>query len=111
MAQSEIQTPANVIEAAEKSQNTRWYNNVIMKVVIFLAITGILGAIVWILHKMRGNIYLKRMQSLINSLANQKRDLKTKSNIIRMREDVEKVHQDSQQMEQGLQLLNSNNNQ
>ena len=55
---------------------------------------------------MKNNVYLKRMQSLIKSLASLKNDLKEKRNVAKMKEDVDRAHQRDQQMEEGIQLLN-----
>ena len=106
MLQTEIETLANIIEAAEKAHAKHWYDGIIMKIVIFTLITFLLGATGFILYKMRNNVYLKRMQSLIKSLANLKSDLKEKRNVAKMKQDVDIAHQRAQQMEEGFQLLN-----
>ena len=106
MLQSEIQTLANIIEATEKTQAKHWYDEVITKIVIFTLITILIGTTSFILCKMKNNVYLKRMQSLIKSLASLKRDLKEKRNVAKMKEDVDRAHQRDQQMEEGIQLLN-----
>ena len=106
MLQTEIETLANIIEATEKAQAKHWYNGIIMKTVIFIFITLLLGATGFILYKMKTNVYLKRMQSLIRSLANLKNDLKEKRNVANMKEDVDRAHHRAQQMEEGFQLLN-----
>ena len=106
MLQAEIETLANIIEETEKPQAKHWYDGLIMKIVIFTFITFLLGATGFILYKMRTNVYLKRMQSLIKSLANLKSDLKEKRNVAKMKEDVDIAHQIAQQMEEGFQLLN-----
>ena len=106
MLQTEIETLANIIEATEKAQAKHWYNGIIMKTVIFIFITLLLGATGFILYKMKTNVYLKRMQSLIRSLAHLKNDLKEKRNVANMKEDVDRAHHRAQQMEEGFQLLN-----
>ena len=106
MLQAEIETLANIIEATEKTQAKHWYDGLIMKIVIFTLITFLLGATGFILYKMKTNVYLKRMQSLIKSLANLKSELKEKRNVAKMKEDVDIAHQRAQQMEEGFQLLN-----
>ena len=106
MLQTEIETLANIIEATEKAQSKHWYNGIIMKTVIFIFITLLLRATGFILYKMKTNVYLKRMQSLIRSLANLKNDLKEKRNVANMKEDVDRAHHRAQQMEEGFQLLN-----
>ena len=106
MLQTEIETLANIIEATEKAQAKHWYNGIIMKTVIFIFITLLLGATGFILYKMKTNVYLKRMQSLIRSLANLKNDLKEKSNVANMKEDVDRAQHRAQRLEEGFQLLN-----
>ena len=106
MLQTEIETLANIIEAAEKAHAKHWYDGIIMKTVIFILITVLLGVTGFILYKMKSNVYLKRMQSLIKSLANLKNDLKEKRNVARMKEDVDIAHYRAQQMDEGFQLIN-----
>ena len=50
------------------------YNN---ETFIFVSLGGLVIAVIWLLMQMRKNIYLKRMKSLINSLASLKQRLKT----------------------------------
>ena len=106
MLQTEIETLANIIEAAEKAHAIHWYDGRIMKIVIFILITFLLGAAGFILYKIKTNVYLKRMQSLIKSFANLKNDLKEKRNAAKMKEDVDIAHYRAQQMEEGFQLIN-----
>ena len=77
-----------------------------MKVVIFIRITILLGATGLILYKIKIIVYLKRMQSLIQSLANQKNNLKEKRNDARMKEDVDIAHYRAQQMEEVFHFIN-----
>ena len=73
MLQSEIQTLANIIEATEKTQAKHWYDGVITKIVIFTLITILIGTTSFTLYRMKNNVYLKRMQWLIKSLASLKK--------------------------------------
>ena len=57
--------PHNVVQS---------YNN---ETFIFVSLGGLVIAVIWLLMQMRKNIYLKRMKSLINSLASLKQRLKT----------------------------------
>ena len=43
MLQTEIETPANIIEATERAHAKHWYDGIIMKTVIFILITFLLG--------------------------------------------------------------------
>ena len=106
MLQTDIETLANIIEATEKAQAKHWYDGIIMKTVIFIFITFLLGAAGFILYKMKTNVYLKRVQSLIKSLANLRNNRKEKINVARMKEDVDIAHHQAQQVEEGFQLLN-----
>ena len=76
MLQTEIETLANIIEEAEKAHAR--YDGIILKIVSFILITFLLGATGFILYKMKTNVYLKRVQYLIKSVANLKNDLKEK---------------------------------
>ena len=78
MLQTEIEILANIIEAAEKAHAKHWYDGIIIKTVIFILIAILLGVTGFILYKMKSNVYLKRMQSLIKSLANLKMTSKKK---------------------------------
>ena len=106
MLQTEIETLAKIIEAAEKAHAKHWFGGIIIKTVIFILIATLLGVTGFILYKMKSNVYLKRMQSLIKSLANLKNDLKEKRNVARMKEDVDIAHYRAQQMDEGFQLIN-----
>ena len=55
-------------------------------------------------------MYLKGMRALIKDLANQKKDLRSKIDVMKMKDDVEKIHQNSYQMNQGIQLLSYQDN-
>ena len=78
MLQTEIETLANIIEAAEKAHAKHWYDGIIIKTVIFILIAILLGVTGFILYKMKSNVYLKRMQSLTKSVANLSNDLEEK---------------------------------
>ena len=94
MLQSEIDTLSNIIEALEGRSNTKWYNHTIMKSVIFVSIGGLIIALIWVLMQMRKDIYLKRMKSLINSLASLKQRLKTKLQVSETHHDVNRIQRD-----------------
>ena len=102
MLQSEIDTLSHIIEALEGRSNTKWYNHTIMKAVIFVSIGGLIIAVIWLCMQMRKNIYLKRMRSLINSLASLKKRLKTKLQVSEINQDVNRLQQDEREYEAGI---------
>ena len=108
MLQSEIDTLSHIIEALEGRSNTKWYNHTIMKSVIFVSIGGLIIAVIWLCMQMRKNIYLKRMKSLINSLASLKQRLKTKLQVSEIHNDVNKLQQDEREYEAGIALVSEN---
>ena len=108
MIQSEIDTLSNIIEAVEGRNHTKWYNNTIMKAVIFVTLGGLIIAVIWLLMQMRKNIYLKRMKSLINSLASLKQRLKTKLEVSEIHQDVNRIQQDERDYEAGIALISEN---
>ena len=57
------------------------------------------NAVLWLLTQMRKNIYLKRMKSLINSLASLKQRLKTKLQVSEIHQDVNRIQQDESKYE------------
>ena len=108
MIQSEIDTLSNIIEAVEGRNHTKWYNNTIMKSVIFVSLGGLIIAVIWLLMQMRKNIYLKRMKSLINSLASLKQRLKTKLEVSEIHQDVGGIQQDETEYEAEIALITEN---
>ena len=108
MLQAEIDTLSNIIEASEGRSNTKWYNHTIMKSVIFVSIGGLIIAVIWLCMQMRKNIYLKRMKSLINSLASLKQRLKTKLQVSEIHNDVNRLQQDEREYEAGIALVTEN---
>lgn len=48
--------------------------------------------LIWITFKMRNNVYFKRKQSLISSLAGLKSEYKTKMDILKTQQDVQEAH-------------------
>ena len=58
--------------------------------------------------QMRKNIYLKRMRSLINSLASLKQRLKTKLQVSEINQDVNRLQQDEREYEAGIALVSDN---
>ena len=58
--------------------------------------------------QMRKNIYLKRMKSLINSLASLKQRLKTKLEVSEIHQDVDRIQQDEREYEAGIALISEN---
>ena len=79
-----------------------------MKSVIFVSIGGLILAVTWLLMQMRKNIYLKRMKSLINSLASLKQRLKTKLQVSEIHQDVNRIQQDEREYEAGIALVTEN---
>ena len=79
-----------------------------MKSVIFVSIGGLILAVIWLLMQMRKNIYLKRMKSLINSLASLKQRLKTKLQVSEIHQDVNRIQQDEREYEAGIALVTEN---
>ena len=108
MLQSEIDTLSHIIEALEGRSNTKWYNHTIMKFFIFVSIGGLIIAVIWLCMQMRKNIYLKRMKSLINSLASLKQRMKSKLQVSEIHQDINRLQQDEREYEQGIALVSEN---
>ena len=58
--------------------------------------------------QMRKNIYLKRMKSLINSLASLKQRMKSKLQVSEIHQDINRLQQDEREYEQGIALVSEN---
>ena len=91
------------------AQNTRFQakkqNDIIMKTVLFLFTAILISGLVWLAYKMRNNVYLKRMQSLVSSLAGLKSEYKTKVNILRTRQGVDEALSRRQETEENFSLM------
>ena len=79
-----------------------------MKSVIFVSIGGLIIAVIWLCMQMRKKIYLKRMISLINSLASLKQRLKTKLQVSEIHQDVNRLQQEEREYEAGIALVSEN---
>ena len=79
-----------------------------MKCVIFVSIGGLIIAVIWLCMQMRKNIYLKRMKSLINSLASLKQRMKSKLQVSEIHQDINRLQQDEREYEQGIALVSEN---
>ena len=81
------------------------HNDIIMKTVLFTCTTILLSGLVWLAYKMRNNVYLKRMQSLVTSLAGLKSEYKAKVNILKTRQEVDEDMSRRQETEENFSLM------
>ena len=104
----EIEEITEAIEMMEERFQTTSTNNIIMKSVLFVAVGTLIGGFIWLTLKMTNNIYLKRMQSLISSLAGQTNEYKSKINIVKAKQDIQDAHFRQMETEENFALMQSN---
>ena len=105
MMQHDIDQISEAIAHTQQGFQTKRVNDVIMKSVLFIATAALLGAIIWIGLKTRNNVYFKRMQSLLSSLAGPKKDLKARANILKTSEEIARVQQRGQELNENISLV------
>ena len=103
-----IEQITGAIEMMEERFQTTSTNNIIMKSVLFVAVGALAGGFIWLALKMKNNIYLKRMQSLISSLAGLKNEYKSKINIVKAKQDIQEAHLRQMETEENFSLMQSN---
>ena len=104
----EIEEITGALEMMEERFQTTSTNNIIMKSVLFVAVGALAGGFIWLALKMKNNIYLKRMQSLISSLAGLKNEYKSKINIVKAKQDIHDAHLRQMETEENFSLMQSN---
>ena len=68
-------------------------------------IAAIICAVVFIGLKMRKNVYFKRMQSLISSLAGLKSDLKARAHILKTSDDISVAQRRNRELNEDISLV------
>ena len=104
----EIEEITGAIEMMEERFQTTSTNNILMKSILFVAVGALTGGFIWLALKMKNNIYLKRMQSLISSLAGLKNEYKSKINIVKAKQDIHDAHLRQMETEENFSLMPSN---
>ena len=74
---------SEIVEINQHGFHAKRIRDIIMKSIIFIMIAAIICAVVFIGLETRKNVYFKRMQSLISSLAGLKSDLKACAHILK----------------------------
>ena len=77
------------METNENVSTMKKYRDMVIQIVLFLFVIFMVRAVALLAYKSRNSMHLKRMRSLIRSLANLKADYKSKMHIIRTKEEVE----------------------
>ena len=88
---------SSIIESVEGRTDINWYNDTIIKIVLFICIAGF---IIVVMIQMRKIIYLERVKSLISSLAILKHKLKTKIDITDVHQDASRIQKRRENMRQ-----------
>ena len=101
----EISQISEVLDIMDTRFQAKKQNDIIMKTVLFLFTAILISGLVWLAYKMRNNVYLKRMQSLVSSLAGLKSEYKAKVNILRTRQEVDEALSRRQETEENFSLM------
>ena len=101
----EIEDITGAIEIMEERFQNTSTNNIIMKSILFVAVGALIGGFIWLALKMKSNIYLKRIQSLISSLAGLKNEYKSKINIVKAKQDIQDAHLIQMEAEENFTLM------
>ena len=101
----EISQISEVIEAMDTRFKEKKHNDIIMKSVFFTGTAILLCGLAWLAYKMRNNVYLKRMKSLVTSLAGLKSEYKAKVNILKTRQEVDEALSRRQETEENFSLM------
>ena len=101
----EISKISEVLDIMDTRFQAKKQNDIIMKTVLFLFTAILISGLVWLAYKMRNNVYLKRMQSLVSSLAGLKSEYKAKVNILRTRQEVDEALSRRQETEENFSLM------
>ena len=89
MLQKDIDSLTQILETNENVSTIKRYRDMAIQIVLFLFVIVTGGAVALLAYKSRNSMHLKRMWSLIRSLANLKADYKSKMHIIRTKEEVD----------------------
>ena len=108
MMQHDIDQTSEAIALVQQGIQTKRVNDIIMKSVLFISIAVAIGAIIWLGLKTRNNACFKRMQSLISSLAGLKKELKARANILKTSEEIARVQQRGQELNENISLVHQN---
>ena len=103
----EITQIGEIMEIMESQFQQKHTNDIIMKSVLFVSTAALIAGLIWLATKMKGNVYLKGMQSLVSSLAGLKSDYKAKIHILKTQQDVQEAHARHQETEENFSLMQS----
>ena len=103
--QKEMDHLSEIVELNQHRFPAKRTRDIIMKSVIFIMIATIICAVIFIGLKMRKNVYFKRMQSLISSLAGLKSDLKARANILKTSEDITNAQRRNRELNEDISLV------
>ena len=103
--QKEMDHLSEIVEINQHGFHAKRIRDIIMKSTIFIRIAAIICAVVFIGLKMRKNVYFKRMQSLISSLAGLKSDLKARDHILKTSDDISVPQRRNRELNEDISLV------
>ena len=106
--QKEMDHLSEIVEINQHGFHAKRIRDIIMKSIIFIMIATIICAVVFIGLKMRKNVYFKRMQSLISSLAGLKSDLKARAHVLKTSDDISVAQRRNRELNEDISLVQHN---